>query len=290
MEKIKQAQSRLATVDPARVKPFVGQPRSDFRNIAQLARSIKTFGQRQPIEVTTCDLEGYDYELIDGERRLQACLHANIPIEVIVRPEPEDRFAVAVMANFHAQKHNCLEIAAAVNRLSAHGKTVKEIAEIFGKSTCYVMQHANLCRLHPEIRPMLVAPCDKKRERAGGSGRLTFSLAQLLVPLPQEMQLELAKRITAAKMGMSEARRFIMGASRTASVRVGAIQSPKDHVVRLLGFMKQIRARVGEYLDMPAQEFDRLYKGCAKKDREAIAASVDATISDLIQLLDSFAE
>ena len=41
-------------LDPFRVKPFADQPRKRFRDIPQLAASIRLAGQVTPIVVTTC--------------------------------------------------------------------------------------------------------------------------------------------------------------------------------------------------------------------------------------------
>jgi len=60
-------------LDPFRVKPFADQPRKRFRGIEQLAKSIRLVGQVTPIVVTPCRESGFDAELVDGERRLQAC-------------------------------------------------------------------------------------------------------------------------------------------------------------------------------------------------------------------------
>jgi len=79
--------------DPGRVKPFADQPRKRFRGIKQLAESIRLVGQVTPIVVTPYRENGFDAELIDGERRLQACRLSNLRIKAVIEDcaSPADR-------------------------------------------------------------------------------------------------------------------------------------------------------------------------------------------------------
>jgi len=78
--------SEFLILDPQTVKPFTDQPRKRFRGIPQLAESIRLAGQVTPIVVTRLEpaLNGYRYELTDGERRLQACLAAGLKVKAVL--------------------------------------------------------------------------------------------------------------------------------------------------------------------------------------------------------------
>lgn len=56
------------------IRKSLGRVRKDLGDIVELANSIKTYGQKQPILINK------NYELIDGGRRLAACLYSNIDI------------------------------------------------------------------------------------------------------------------------------------------------------------------------------------------------------------------
>lgn len=289
MKKTKNAAEKIVSIDPFRVKPFKGQPRKDFRGIARLAANIEAIGQLTPIVVSKCDEQNFDYQLIDGERRLKACRHAEIEIEAVVRKDPgAERFALSVASNFHRQSHNCIEISDAIQTLKQSGRTLKEISVIFGKSITFIMQHDSLVRLHPKIRQQLVQPAEgKKRERFGGSGRMTLSLGLLLVPLPLPTQLLVAERIAAKKMDLAAARRLVMQQARKAGVNVGSITSASDHVNRLLTLLKKVQSTVGEYMDMPFANFERIRTGAALSQRKRLDSLIEDVTTDLLSLAEN---
>src|SRR4051812_13268149 len=94
---------QVKAYDAKRVKPNPANPRKRFRRIAELAENIKTIGQTSPGRVTT--IEGdtdFDVMLVDGERRLRACLLADMPFEARVVTDKlaaSQRLAQAVGAN-----------------------------------------------------------------------------------------------------------------------------------------------------------------------------------------------
>ena len=99
-------------LEPRRVKPFAKNPRKRFRGIPQLAESILAVGQITPIIVAPCGEGGYDAELVDGERRLRACLLAKVPVTAILdgNGRVADRYVRSVAANFCRQGHDAVEI------------------------------------------------------------------------------------------------------------------------------------------------------------------------------------
>jgi ParB/RepB/Spo0J family partition protein len=272
------------------VRPFKGQPRKTFRGIKRLAENIEAIGQLTPIVVSPVKTAKFDYELIDGERRLRACRLAGIEIEAIVRRDPgAERYALSVASNFHRQKHDCLEICDAIQVLKKSGKTLKEISEIFGKSITFVMQHDSLVKLDPQVQQMLVAPVEgKKRERFGGSGRLSFSQALTLAPLPAAVQIRSATAITSKKMDQAEARRFVMKQSRAAGVAVGSITSAGDHINRIIRFIETHRSKLGEYNDMPYKELERIRVGSAPSERRRLENLIHCLQEDLALFAGAF--
>jgi ParB/RepB/Spo0J family partition protein len=119
-----QKATALGTVyrfDPKRIQTDELNPRKRFRRIAELAESIKATGQTTPGKVTR--IEGdpkFDAKLIDGERRLRACLLADVPFEAYLDEQtisPAKRLSLAVAANFNQSPHDRMEVAHALQNL-----------------------------------------------------------------------------------------------------------------------------------------------------------------------------
>jgi ParB/RepB/Spo0J family partition protein len=196
--------SEFLILDPQTVKPFADQPRKRFRGIPQLTESIRLAGQVTPIVVTRLEpaLNGYRYELTDGERRLQACLTAGLKVKAVLTDADQDKFAQSVAANFCRQSHDCLEIAEAIGVLKGRGKTDAEVAGIFGKSAGWVLQHRSLLTLGAEAQEAL-KPDDE------GISVLTYNLALLLVGMDEKLQHRVVQWIRRAKPPVAEARNYI---------------------------------------------------------------------------------
>ena len=108
-------QSIVLPVDQIENNPF--QPRRDFNpeEIASLAESIKNHQQLQPILVRIVDGR---YQLISGERRLRATIHAGMPtIRAEVR-EADDRLVaeLAIIENLQRKDLNPIEKALSFKR------------------------------------------------------------------------------------------------------------------------------------------------------------------------------
>lgn len=151
--------------DPKRVRPLPDQPRKRFTGIMKLGKSIQLIGQTTPGIVTlVTDDPNYDAQLIDGERRLRACVAINHPFEAVVKENAGSyfkQFLKSVAANFQRQDHNVIEIAHALKK--AHdgengevGLTIKELAALCGKSTTWVTQHLSLLKLSDEVQQLLI--------------------------------------------------------------------------------------------------------------------------------------
>ena len=108
-------QSLELSVNEIENNPF--QPRRDFNHdeIASLAESIKNHQQLQPILVRIVDGK---YQLISGERRLRATIHAGLQtIRAEVR-EADDRLVaeLAIIENLQRKDLNPIEKAMSFKR------------------------------------------------------------------------------------------------------------------------------------------------------------------------------
>lgn len=276
---MKQSETTILLLDPQRVKPFADQPRKRFRGIAKLAESIRLVGQVTPIVVTPSSENGFDAELVDGERRLQACRLAALRIKATVAESVSagDRFALSVAANFCRQGHDAMEIAAAIDTLRRQGRTLKEIETIFGKSSGFVRQHHSLLQLAPEVQRMLVRPDDALQTWAErrAAGKMTLSLALLLIPFDAATQVRAAQQIAARQMSLAAARDYIYRLGHKSQVKTGRTVSPAGRLQQFWSATEVYRCAVNRLADMPHAQLAALRQSWELKKRRALAAQLD---------------
>ena len=113
--------------------PF--QPRKEFNSekIAELAISIKDMGIIQPITVR--QVNSNKYQLISGERRLEACKSMNfkeIPADVRIADD-ENMLKMALVENIQRQNLNPIEIALSLEKLINECKILLWSISVFSK-------------------------------------------------------------------------------------------------------------------------------------------------------------
>lgn len=117
------------------------QVRKRFRNIEELAASMRVEGQQSPIIVSPKNSDG-KYVIQKGERRWRAINAAGLPtIDILVRPKPESvikEVGGELIENMQRDDLMAFEIAGGMSTLLQEGMTRKEIAEYLGKSPSYV--------------------------------------------------------------------------------------------------------------------------------------------------------
>jgi ParB family chromosome partitioning protein len=164
--------------------PF--QPRREFNEaeIASLAESLKTHHQLQPILVRQV---GDRYQLISGERRLRATLHAGFTtIRAEIR-EADDRLVaeLAIIENLQRKDLNAIEKALSFKRyIREHRCTQEELANRLKLDRSTV---TNLMRLLELPKAILAAV--EKDQLSAGHARAILSLST------EEQQLEYARLI-----------------------------------------------------------------------------------------------
>ncbi|MPY97713.1 MAG: ParB/RepB/Spo0J family partition protein [Actinophytocola sp.] len=174
-------------VPVASVTPNPKQPRQVFDEeaLSELQHSIREFGLMQPIVVR--QLEGENYELVMGERRLRAAERAGLDkIPAIVRQTTDDAMLRdALLENIHRVQLNPLEEASAYQQLlEEFGVTHEELATRIGRSRPVITNTIRLLRL-----PFPV-------QRRVAAGVLSAGHARALLSLEDpESQEDLAGRI-----------------------------------------------------------------------------------------------
>ena len=165
--------------------PF--QPRSHFDKEAleELAESIKVQGIIQPITVRK--LEKSKYQLISGERRLQASKLAGletIPAYVRVAND-QQMLEMALIENIQRENLNAIEIALSYQRLISECELKQEqLGERVGKNRTTVNNYLRLLKLPPDIQ---IAIRDK---------RLSMGHARAIINIDNiDTQLSIFKKI-----------------------------------------------------------------------------------------------
>jgi ParB family chromosome partitioning protein len=285
----------IIELDPARVKPFEDQPRKRFRGIKQLAESIQAIGQVTPIVVTGCASPRYDAELVDGERRLRACLLGGMSVKAVLDGEngASDRYVRSVAANFCRQGHDAVEICEAVHALKASGHSDDDIGRIFGKSSTWVAQYASLRRLAPAVLEKLKIAGDEDRQNRTQKrrrGKVTLSVALLLLPLPHKLQVKAMRAIVKGKMGMAEARTHIHKLAQGRGTKVGVTMSDRAKFGAVSSAVENCYHVVERYLNMPGLEIKALVRGATRKERRALAKRLESLCESLLMLSDALDE
>ena len=167
------------------VNPF--QPRTDFDQTAleELASSIKTQGIIQPITVRKLAIN--KYQLITGERRIQAAKMAGLKsLPAYVRTANDQQMLeMAIIENIQREDLNAIEIALSYKRLMSEcDLKQEEMADRVGKNRTTVSNYLRLLKLPPDIQ---AAIRDKKISM--GHARAIINIDNV------EIQLEIFKRI-----------------------------------------------------------------------------------------------
>lgn len=142
------------------IVPNPHQPRLHFdeEKLVELADSIKTHGVLQPLVVTK--LENGKFELIAGERRLQASKRAGLAtVPVVLRGETgeQEKLELAIIENIQRHDLNPIEEAKAYLRLTDEfGMHQDEVAKKMGKSRPVVSNTLRLLTLPVEIQRAII--------------------------------------------------------------------------------------------------------------------------------------
>ena len=179
--------------DAVEANPFQPRKRFDTERLKELADSIRADGILQPVVVRR---KGAKYELIMGERRLQAARLAGVPtIPVIVRDVRDaDALRLAIVENIQRENLNAIEEAVAFRRLIAEfGLSQADVAGVVGKDRSSVANTLRLLNLPEDVQRMVE------------DGTLTGGHARALLSLPtQKEQLALARRIAEQNLSVRQ--------------------------------------------------------------------------------------
>lgn len=150
--------SALANLPVERVHPNPRNVRRDLGDLTELTASIRTLGVLQPVVVRPGRNAG-QFILVDGHRRYEATLRAglgHVPALGVSNAEGNQETAIMLASAMHRQL-TPLEQAAAFERLSENGWTVKRIADATGYSQGTIRNRLNLMALPLSVRERVTA-------------------------------------------------------------------------------------------------------------------------------------
>ena len=204
-------------VDQIEANPY--QPRSHFDQeaLAELADSIKIQGIIQP--VTVRQLGTNSYQLISGERRLQASKLAGLDtIPAYVRKaDDQQMLEMALIENIQRENLNAIEIALSYQRLLSECDLRQEdLGERVGKNRSTVTNYLRLLKLPPSIQIGL-------RDSVIGMGH---ARALINIEDPQQ-QVDLFRRIVAEDLSVRRIEEIVRGGfGRVGGGSAGAKPQP----------------------------------------------------------------
>jgi ParB family chromosome partitioning protein len=179
------------------LQPGRYQPRLQLReeSLSELAESIREQGVLQPLIVRALPAEragSKPYEIVAGERRWRAARLAGLTtVPVLVRElTDQSAAAVALIENLQREDLNPIDQARSMARIiDEFDLTHEEIAKALGRSRASVTNFLRLLDLADGVKDAMI------------DGTIDMGHARALLPLEQEQQVELARKV--ARFGWS---------------------------------------------------------------------------------------
>ncbi len=261
----------IILVHYSRIRPFKNQPRTRFnkQRLEELAASIKATRQKKPIDVKpVTDDPSVDYEIIDGERRWQACQIAEVEMIrcIIENPANEmEQYLDSVTSNMGPEPHTDIEMLNAVRKMRFEYKLdAKVIAVRCCRSIAWVDQRVQIIK---QVHPDVVALMDEDTKR---KKRLTFNEVFLMRQLSHEDQKGLADEITLKGIRWSQARPMIE--KRMASHGIGvkaAANEPRHRHAKLVNLLDHSNRELDLLLERDVAFFEEIFRNRQPSDRKS---------------------
>ncbi len=239
----RESQASLGTLPIDRIKANPFQPRRNFDvdALAELAESIKANGIIQPLIVTKT--EGSDYELIAGERRLQAARLAGLDsVPVVIRSvSHKEQLQLAIVENVQRQDLDPIEEAHAYQALAEDfSLTHQDIAQIMSKDRATISNSIRLLKLPAEVQALISAG-----EISPGHARAILSVEAEYQPLFAQFIIQYRLTVRQAE---EKAKTFAESKIQPehTSENSAFIKGFEKDLHRLLGLRVRVRERGGK--------------------------------------------
>jgi ParB family transcriptional regulator, chromosome partitioning protein len=225
--------------------PF--QPRTYFDQEAlnELAESIKVQGIIQPITVR--QLERDRYQLISGERRLQASKLAGLTrIPAYIRTANDQQMLeMALIENIQRENLNSIEIALSYQRLITEcSLKQEELGDRVGKNRTTVNNYIRLLKLPVEIQVAL------------RDNRLTMGHARALINIDdREQQLTIFKRTIKEELSVRRVEEVVR--ELQAGMKLDKVRKPNAIKQEIMSLQYKLASHFGTKVVIKADEKNR---------------------------------
>ena len=276
--------NRIEDIPIREIQIYSKQPRKFFNPISlrELAKSIDEEGQVNAGKVRLLEqpTDGYKYELVDGERRLRACLLAG---KTTVRAEIDEtvtdeakQFTKSVVSNFARDDMSTTEVIRSIIRLKDElGFSLEQIAAKIGKSIGYVNNHYNMRKLDAEVIKLMEPDIPDE-------SRIVAGVALLLVPIIPKYQIALAKEISSKSLSMKQAKHLIQVAIHGKG---GIIpRRPDKEFEALEGFIERTKEQLEIILNKSPEVLHEIIKAGQLQRRMHTLELVDELIATFPEL------
>lgn len=196
----------ISEIEISKIEANPWQPRSDFDEDAlnDLAESIKVQGIIQPITVRA--LSENEFQLISGERRLQASKKAGLKaIPAYIRiADDQQMLEMALIENIQRENLNAIEIALSYQRLLAEcDLKQEELGDRVGKNRSTVTNYLRLLKLPPDIQISL------------RDGKLSMGHARALISIEDvSLQLDIFNQIVRQDLSVRKVEELVRSAGK----------------------------------------------------------------------------
>ncbi|HEY0221146.1 MAG TPA: ParB/RepB/Spo0J family partition protein, partial [Candidatus Paceibacterota bacterium] len=276
-----------------RIRRFKKQPRTRFSKLTmnELIVSIKSRGQIMPILVRR--IEGdpdYDYELIEGERRLRACLFLNIEemkASIQIVENVREQYTNSFVANFQREPHTPLETGRGIKEMMDYPEhrdlpkmeALAVIAGYVGKTAMWAYGYLQLLDLPEEVQLLLEPEDESKKALPQAMGRFLLTIKS------REIQLATCKKVVSEDLSVSEAKHFARRLAAEAGVQVGSHnRTPNREYLILRNCLRNAKTGLEQTLTMPHRTVDELFLNRDLADRNDVLREID-DLSTLLEQL-----
>ncbi len=237
------SRSNLGTLPLDKIKTNRYQPRQSFDEdkLAELAESIKANGIIQPLIVTKT--EGSDYELVAGERRLQAARIAGLDrVPVVIRSvSKKEQLQLALVENLQREDLDPIEEACAYQTLvEDFGLTQQQIAQSVGRERVTITNSLRLLKLPSAVQQLV------------RSGQLSSGQARAILSVEPDHQELFARHIILYKLTVRQAedkaRTFVQSLKKPERTAADSafLKGFEADLQRLLGLKVKVLEREGK--------------------------------------------
>lgn len=225
---------QILLINPAQIMPSKVQMRKTFReeSIQKLADSIKKHGLQEPVIVRK---SGDKYEVVCGERRLRACILADLKeIPVICRNVSDDEaILLGLIENIQREDLNPIEEAEAYQSiLNRFNWSQEQLSEMVGKDRSTIANALRLLSLPSTVQDMVI------------EGKLTMGHARALLGLPNsETIIQVA--ISVVERGLSVRQTEQLVSRLKDATKKKPIAGKKTKSIQIIELEEQLCRKLG---------------------------------------------